>query len=164
MYCPSCGKSDQEKNTYCRQCGEFLPGLKSKGRSGQPITPDAQIKMSITFNLMSAIAGIAVGILLLVNHLDREGTHFSVFIAISLLFTISAWQIVSFFNNLKLHKRFKRQREDESEEEIHSDQQEFEPIKTKDLLPEANLSDVVPASVTENTTKSLKQKIRRQEK
>ena len=154
MYCQKCGKADQEVNSYCRQCGEFLPDMSKKRRSGQPITPDERIRMSLTFNLMSAIAGFGIGLLLLISHLDRQGTHFSVFVALSFLFVIASWQTVSFFNNWNLRKRFKQKDDIAGDHELGSQD-------TSKLLNEPNLENVVPASVTEKTTRNLKETIER---
>lgn len=160
MFCQNCGKGKQETNTYCRQCGEFLPELRKKGGSGHPKTPDDQIKMSITFNLMSAISGFGVGVLLLISHLNRDNTHFSVFVGMSLLFTIAAWQTASFFNNVKLRRRFKRRKENTNPSQDIS-QNAVETNESKKLLNQPDLENVVPISITEGTTKNLKEKVKR---
>ncbi len=162
MFCSNCGKSDQEKNTYCRQCGEFLLDLGgSYRRKGSPRTPEEQIRLSLVFNLLSAIAGFGVGFFVFISHINMDGTHPSVFMAMSMLFVIGIWQTISFLNNLKLRSLFKRRKQDSTADEIISDQREFKAKETKDLLPEADFSDIVPTSVTENTTRSLKQKVER---
>jgi hypothetical protein len=156
MFCPDCGSADQEKNTYCRSCGEFLPDMKGKNRHGTPMTPLDQIKMSLTFNLMSAVAAFGAGIFLLISHLNREGTHYSVFIALSVLFVIGSWQIASFFNNYKLKSRFKKNAGNSETDDKKATEKSFTVNKTKELLPQADYEDFVPASVTESTTKNLK--------
>jgi len=162
MYCPTCGKADQEKNTYCRQCGEFLPGIESGHRRNRhPRTPDEQIRLSLVFNLMSAIAGFGVGVYVLISHAGKEGTHPSVFFAMSMLFVIGTWQMISFFNNLKLRRRFNRQNEDGGADEAAIDQSTLKAKEMNDLLPEADVSNIVPSSVTENTTRKLKERVKR---
>ena len=155
MFCPKCGKSDQKKNTYCRQCGEFLPDL-SKIKNGHVKTPKERFKLSMVFNLLSAFMGIGTAVALLIVFGGREGTHPVIFSAISVLTVISIWQIVSFFNNRDLKKTFIRDAEN-----VENEIKTLEPAQTKKLLDEPDLSDVIPASVTENTTKNLKQKVKR---
>ena len=49
MFCPKCGKSDQKENSYCRQCGEYLPDVlnkKTKFSIGRN-TPEEQIKTNL---------------------------------------------------------------------------------------------------------------------
>lgn len=156
MFCPSCGKADQNENTYCRQCGEFLPDFEGGGKRRPRKTPADLFRLSLTFNLLSAVAGISMAIALIVTHAGNEGTHPVIYAATSLLTVISIWQIVSFFNNLKLRKRFVRRDEEVEESGIS----ELKARKTKELLPEADLRQVIPASVTESTTRTLDDKIK----
>ncbi len=154
MFCPKCGKDDQEINTYCRQCGEYLPDFENPTRRGTLKTPAEQFKLSIVFNLLSAIAGISMAIALIVIFGGKADTHPVIYSAISLFLVISTWQTVSFFNNLKLRKRFVRAKEDENDEAKNA---VLGSRETNELLPEADFADFVPASVTENTTRTLKQ-------
>ena len=149
MFCPNCGKSEQTINTYCRSCGEFLPDFTKSYKKQH--TPEDQFKMSLTFNVMSAMAALSMAIMLYVFHLGNPNTHPSVYVAASLLIAISAWQIVSYFNNRKLKQRFVREK---VETEIHT--KEFEMPEKNQHLPEADFTNDVPASVVENTTKKLK--------
>ncbi len=156
MFCPNCGKSDQTENTYCRSCGEFLPDLKNKHKKQH--TPEDQFKMSLMFNVMSAMAAFSMAMMLYIFHSGRPNTHPSVYVAAALLIAISSWQIASFFNNRQLKKRFVRGKEN-SENEIETE--EFQMPKANQHLPEADFSNDVPASVVENTTKKLKEKVKR---
>jgi len=152
MFCPKCGKSDQTKDTYCRQCGEFLPDLDNLERRRSQQTPAQQFTLSLTFNVMSAIASISMAIALFVVHISENDVHPVIYSAISLLTVISIWQTISFFNNLKLRKRFVRSGKDQEET---GDLNQVAGPKTNELLPEPDMTDFVPASVTENTTKNL---------
>ncbi len=52
MFCPKCGTADQIENSYCRNCGEFLPDLtKNKIVSFGGDTPEEQIKPNNNLNL-----------------------------------------------------------------------------------------------------------------
>ncbi len=157
MYCPKCGNGDQEENTYCRRCGEYLPDFEDPGRRRKIQTPAEQFRLSLVFNLLSSIAGISMAIALIIVFGGNADTHPVIYSAISLFFVISAWQTVSFFNNLRLRKRFVRKNSDEEKEAGTLDVGKRE---THELLPEADFSGFVPASVTENTTRTLKQPLR----
>lgn len=155
MFCPKCGGEDQEIETYCRQCGGYLPDFENTARRER--TPAEQFKMSLVFNLLSAVAGVSMAIALFVVHAGQDDTHPVIFAAISLFLVISTWQTVSFFNNLKLRRRFVRE---EGKEPDAAGRQEFVARETKELLAEADMSDFVPASVTENSTRDLGEKIK----
>ena len=66
------------------------------------------------------------------------------------------WQAQVFWRTLQLKKQFPKRNNADIEPEISKVSID---AKTKELLNEADFSDVVPASVTEKTTKNLKQKI-----
>lgn len=149
MFCPNCGKADQQKDTYCRSCGEFLPNLNGKYKKRE--TPADQFKATLIFNIMSAFAAFSMAILLYVFHLGNPNTHWSVYLAAALLISIASWQTASYFNNRKLKKRFIREKETETDAEIEA----VEMPKTKRSLNEADFSDDVPASVVEHTTRRL---------
>jgi hypothetical protein len=155
MFCPNCGAAEQKQNTYCRRCGSHLPDL-SEANGKQPKTPEERFRLTLVFNLLSAFAGISMAVALLIVHWGNDATHPVIYAAISLFTVISFWQIFSFFNNLNLKKRFVRKTTDESAAESVS-----ENPATNELLPEADLRDFVPASVVENTTKDLKEKVNR---
>lgn len=159
MFCPNCGKSDQKEKSYCRQCGEFLPNLsKKKLLAWGGETPEKQIRTSLSLNLISAIACLIFGILLLSTMGNRGDTTFVVTVAAVLLLTNALWQISNFTIGLKLRKHLKRRQENEEnnvQNEISST------AETKELLTEAKFENVVPASVTENTTTRLTEKVKR---
>lgn len=106
--------------------------------------------MSLVFNVLTAAAGLGMAIALIVVHAGRDDVHPVIYSATSLLTVISIWQIISFFNNLKLRKRFVRNK---VEDAAATDGLSVEGRKTKELLPEADFSNMPPASVTERSTK-----------
>lgn len=154
MFCPNCGNADQQTDTYCRSCGDFLTDFKRKTKKRE--TPAEQFKSTLIFNGMSAFAALSMAIMLYIFHLGNPNTHWSVYLAAALLISISSWQIASFFNNRKLKKRFIR------EKESNAEIMEFQMPKTNQSLPEADFSDNVPASVVENTTRKLKGESRKE--
>ncbi len=152
MFCPNCGKSDQEINTYCRQCGKFLPDFdKLKKRE---TSPEEHLKVNTVLNVMSAVVSITLAILLYSFFLGQENTPPVIYITAGFLTAMFFWQAQIFWRNILLKRQIpKRNINSASENEKLS-----EKSKTENLLSEADLSDFIPASVTEYTTKNLKEK------
>jgi hypothetical protein len=161
MFCPNCGKADQTENTYCRSCGEFLPDLSKKSKiafGGN--TPEEQINANLFLNLLSAIVSLILGIALYWTIWDKGDASPIIYIVAAFLLAMSGWQFSTFAVGLKLKKTF-RKRKSNTEKEESSNEKTFAAAKTKELLNEADFSDVVSVSVTENTTKHLAEKIKR---
>lgn len=156
MFCPNCGKSDQQENTFCRQCGTFLPDFDKLEK--RETSPEEHLKIATVLNLMTAIVSISLAIALYAIFLGREDTPVIIYITAGFLTAMCAWQVQTFWRTLKLKKHFPKRK-------IRSEDSESEKISnaepTKELLNEAGFEDFVEASVTENTTKNLTEKIRR---
>ncbi len=154
MFCPNCGKSDQQENTFCRQCGNYLPDFdKLKKRE---ISPETHFKANTVLNIMSGVVSITLAILLYGFFLGKSDTPVIIYITAGFLTAMFFWQVQVFWRNLLLKKQFPKRREFSVEPE---NKELSNNAKTKELLNEADFSDVVPATVTENTTKNLKVKI-----
>ena len=160
MFCPKCGKADQQENSYCRQCGEFLPDLGKKNKlafGGN--TPEEQIQTNLVLNIMSAIVSLVLAILLYLIFKNRE-THPIIYIVEAFLLAITMWQISTFYVGLKLKKNFQKRR-DSAVAAAENPQIQIEDARTKELLPEADFETAVPTSITEDTTRHLeKDKLR----
>lgn len=158
MFCQNCGKGDQQENTFCRQCGEYLLDLKNvrkRGFSGK--TPDENIRTSLFLNLLSSIVSFLMAILLFATHLGRPDTPPVVFLAAALFIVIGIWQMINLVVGLRLKKHFDKRKENpDVAEDVAAP-----PEKTRELLDQADLTDFVPASVTEQTTKNLTEKVTR---
>lgn len=164
MFCPNCGNANQQANAYCRKCGGFLPdfSVKKKQFSFGGETPQEQIRTNLILNLMSAIVSIASALLLYATFWNRGGEFQIVFLIAAFLLAMGGWQSSTFFVGLKLKKHFNKRSEKTNAAEFTSREQgAFASAQTRELLNEANMRDVVPASVTENTTKHLSEKINR---
>ena len=154
MYCPNCGKANQQVNTYCRQCGKFLPDFDKIKR--REISPEEHLKANSVLNIMTAIASITLAILLYVFFFGREDTPILIYITAGFLTAMFAWQVQVFWRNLKLKKQITRHNNSEKNlSENVKISENFQAAPTKELLAEADLNDVVPVSVIENTTKNL---------
>jgi hypothetical protein len=162
MFCPNCGKAEQTLNTYCRQCGEFLPDYKDKKRNftmgGN--TPEEQIRVNLFLNFLSGTVSLILAILLYATFWGKPETSPIIYIVAAFLLAMCGWQFSTFRVGLKLKKTFERRKSDgETEQSAQGDKTVFQSAKTKDLLTEADFSNVITPTITENTTKTLSEKI-----
>ena len=160
MFCPGCGKSDQKPQTYCRQCGEFLADFKVRPRFGGE-TPEKQILISQFLTAITGLTGFGMGFALLFHFWGADSIHLVLFLAMAFSFVTGFWQTAVFFINRNLNSRLRNQKREDGRESPSNKVREFTDVETNELLPEADFDGVVPASVTERTTKNLKQKINR---
>lgn len=168
MFCPNCGNANQQANSYCRQCGEFLPDYSKKKNQlafgGE--TPQQQIRTNLILNLLSSIVSIASAIVLFTVP-KTGGSAQIVYLIAALLLAVGGWQLSTFLVGLKLRKHFNQGKGASADKEtspvegntVPKTTRSFEAARTKILLDEANLDDAIPASVTENTTRKLKEKV-----
>lgn len=161
MFCPNCGKAEQKAETYCRQCGVFLPNLEKKTKFGEK--PEEQLFISQFLNVITGLTGFGIGIALLYNIWGVENTPIVFYIAMAFSFVIGFWQISIFFINWSLSQHLNRKNLVGDENESDS-QTSFQSLETNELLPEADFSNVTPGSITENTTSDLKEKVKRSTK
>jgi len=160
MFCPSCGEADQKKETYCRKCGEYLAEFGTIKKSERPV--DENFTANIFLTALTGITSLVLAAILYVMFLGADDTPVIIYIVTGFLTAISAWQIQAFLRTRQLEKQFKKARNANSEREAKlKEGSVFEAKPTNELLPEADLKDVVPASVTETTTKNLKEKVKR---
>src|SRR5262245_42195017 len=145
MFCPKCGKADQAPQTYCRQCGIFLPDLDKDNRPKN--TPEEHVKANAILSLLTIIASFTMAALLYSILGFKQDTHFLIYLAAGIFLAIGAWHIQTFIRSLQLRKHFKRM--------SRGKDLEFEPqgtnlrgIPTGKFLDDADLSDQVPISIT----------------
>ncbi len=155
MFCPKCGKADQLSETYCRQCGVFLPDLSKPVKREHP--PEEHIKVNTVLSLMTVIVSFTLAILLYALMGFRPGTHPMVYVTAGLLLAMGGWHIQTFIRIRKLKKQWKRRNPNPKKDTRPA----FEKILTAKLLDKPDFSNVVPASVTETTTKHLDAKLPR---
>lgn len=156
VFCPRCGNRNSIESVYCRDCGEELPELKEKA-DGELHWKRIGTMSRLSFNLTAAAVFICnfFGIYVMINDetFGGNGTF------IGLVFILTAFILLAalFTNVFVIHSWKKTEpRGVEAKGESSPD------TDTKELLPEADFSDRVPASVVENTTRKLEEeKIRR---
>ena len=154
MFCPKCGKADQQENSYCRGCGEFLPDLSKKNKlafGGN--TPEEQIQTNLFLNFLTALVSLVLTVLLYLIFKNRE-THPIIYVVEAFLLAMTLWQISTFYVGLKLKKNFQKRRES-AVVSTENPPIQIAAAGTKELLPEADFQNAVPPSITEDTTRHL---------
>ena len=155
MFCPKCGKSEQQINTFCRNCGTFLPDF-DKFKS-QENTPEAHFAANSTLSVMTAIVSLVFAIALHVTFTGKDGTPIVIYLTIGFLTAIFFWQAQVFWRTRQLKKQFpglSRNKKNRSIEKTPLS----ESINTRELLNEADLSGVIPPSVVGVNTNKLIEK------
>ncbi len=151
MFCPRCGKAEQLPETYCRQCGLFLPDLSKPVKRELP--PEEHLKANTVLNSLTIIVSFTLSILLFGF---RPGTHPLIYVTAGLLIAIGAWHIQTLIRTQKLKKQWKRRAPlTEIQAALPETQPAFESASTARLLDQADFANTLPASVTENTTRHL---------
>jgi len=176
MFCPKCGNADQAPETYCRQCGVFLPDLSKPIKRQHP--PEEHIKVNSVLSLMTVIVSFTLAILLWSLMGFRQDTHPLVYVTASLLTAIGAWHIQTFIRMRMLRKQWKRRNsgtEVETGETSRASRtrnygkqlkrrnrrtdveasNDFRSVSTAGLLDESDFENIVPPSITDNTTRHL---------
>lgn len=154
MFCPKCGKGDQEPEAYCRQCGGFLPDLSRRFKP--EISPEEHLKANLTLSAMTVVASFTLAILIYTVLGFHTGTHPLIYVVGGFLVAIGAWQVQTVIRTWKLRQQWKRRVK--PVEDASSGQPStptFAPRETARQLGEADFSKMTPASVTEATTKTL---------
>lgn len=162
MYCPKCGKAQQEPESYCRSCGEFL--MDYSGRSyfltkllgGS--NPSAQIGIGLAINLITIFTSILL-LGFLNGHYDAqkartgEGVPPVIYLVYLFLIVISLWQILSLVVGARLRTKLNRKKG--LSERAEMPQGVVSSKKTNELLPYGDSNQTIPLSVTEGPTKIL---------
>ncbi len=159
MYCQKCGKGDQETDSYCRNCGEFLTDLTSRpslmNRVFGITNPEKQLNFTLIIDLVTAII---FGLLpfMLMGYFDAVEDQtgvppprgiYAVYIFLGL---VSVWQLFSFTIGTTFKKKLSASRRAHLE------------ASSVEQLPEANNEGAVPNTITEDTTRRL-EKVPRQD-
>jgi hypothetical protein len=151
MFCPRCGKAEQLPETYCRQCGIFLPDLSKPVKRELP--PEEHLKANTVLSSLTIIVSFTLSFLLFAVIPDK---HPLIYVTAGLLIAIGAWHIQTFIRTQQLKKQWKRRT---PLTEIQAASPETQPalnsVSTGKLLDPADFADTVQASVTENTTRQL---------
>jgi hypothetical protein len=151
MYCPRCGKAEQVPETFCRQCGLFLPDLSKPIKRELP--PEDHLKANTVLNSLTILVSFTLSILLFAV---RPSSHPLIYATAGLLIAIGAWHIQTLIRTQKLKKQWKRRAPlAEVNRGWPEPERAVKSASTAKLLDQANFADTIPASVTENTTRHL---------
>ena len=151
MYCPRCGRAEQVPETFCRQCGLFLPNLSKQVK--REIPPEEHLKANTVLNALTIVVSFTLSILLLAIVPYK---HPLIYVTAGLLIAIGAWHIQTFIRTQKLKEQWKRRAPlSEIEAGVPETERAFKSASTARLLDQADFGNTVPASVTEHTTRHL---------
>ena len=156
MFCPNCGNADQTPETYCRRCGTFLPDLTKPVK--REATPEENLKANSVLTLMTVIVSFSLAICLYVFLGFRSDTHPLIYATAGLLIAMGAWHIQTFIRTRQLKRQWERKYRSARADVSKDNEQQLGNAPTAQLLPDADLSNAVPISVTEHTTKHLTRK------
>lgn len=155
MFCPKCGKAEQLPETYCRQCGVFLPDLSKPFKREAP--PEDHFKANTVLSVLTIVVCAVMATLIYSMLAFRPDTHPLTYVTAGMFIAIGGWHIQTLIRTLKLKKQF-RKRMRPAEVEVDAGLPAFEARTTSKLLDPADMTNAVPASVTENTTRHLAEK------
>lgn len=153
MFCPKCGTGEQLPETYCRNCGTFLPDLTKPAKKEQPASE--HIKANVFFSALTIVTSFTLAALLYIFMAFRPDTHALIYITAGFLLAIGGWHIQTFIRTLMLRKQLKkwgRLSERKDEPTLAG----TPPV----ALNEATRLEFIPASVTERTTRQLAERKR----
>jgi hypothetical protein len=164
MFCSNCGKGEQTPDSYCRSCGEFLLDPASKysliNRILAISRPEKQFNVTLTIDLVTSIVS---GLLLvfLMGYFDgryqRTGIPAPPIVYLVYLFLglVSAWQLLSFVIGLKFKSQLSGAKRSglPTDQRLNTDSSQTRSAET--ALPAADHQNIVPTTVTEDTTKNL---------
>ena len=134
--------------TYCHQCGLFLPDLSQPVKRERP--PEEHLKANTVLSLLTIIASFTLSILLYAFFGFRSDTHPLIYVTAGLLIGMGGWHIQTFIRTRQLKKQWKRRAPlTEIEAALNETEPAFESASTAKLLDQADFADTLQASVTE---------------
>lgn len=164
MFCPNCGKSEQSPDSYCRNCGQFLTDFSGKSYLINKILggnkPDTQVNINLTINVVTTLAScLLLGFLngYYDSLYEKTGQKAPTVIYLVYIFLglIAAWQTIGFLVNSRLKKKLSARKKAEAPADSGVDEKALPSGSTQKSLPQADFDNIVPASVVEDTTKTL---------
>ncbi len=149
MFCPKCGKADQSPETFCRQCGIFLPDLSKPVKTAQ--TPQQHLTANLVLNSMTIVACFTLAILIYSMLAFRPDTHPLIYVTAGLLIAMGCWHVQTLWRTIILRRHFKN----EGRRPIPQPEIDGRSVTTGKLLDHPDFENMVPASVTDKTTRHL---------
>ena len=150
MFCPKCGNAEQTPETYCRQCGTFLPDLSKPLVS---ITkPEQHVTANLVLGTMTVVTCLTLAILLSVFFIGRPESPPVIYVMFGLCLAMAAWHVQTVWRSVLLRKHFK---ESKKRKESFDSETLVEAPEANKQLSEPNFESFQPASVTDRTTRQL---------
>lgn len=137
-------------DTFCRQCGMFLPDLDNPKR--RKPTPEDHLKANTVLNFMTAIASLSLAVTLYAYFLGKPGTPVIIYITAGFLIAMFAWQVQIIIRTFMLKSQLKKRGVINRKEESKI---LTEGAESEKLLNEADFADMITPSVVEHTTREL---------
>jgi hypothetical protein len=170
MFCPNCGKSEQSPESYCRSCGEFLTDFSGKSYLINKVlggsTPETQVNVNLTINVVTAlISSLLLGFLNGYFDAQYERTGQAappiIYLVYIFLALVSIWQFLSFLIGMRLKRKLGGRKKGGVSVDESADENALSSRSTQKSLPQADYENIVPASVTEDTTRILDDSLRK---
>lgn len=159
MFCPKCGNANQKPETYCRQCGSFLPDFDQLKK--KEIPPEEHLNVNSVLSIMTAVVSGTLAILLHTFFTGRTNTPVLIYITTGFLTAMFFWQVQTFWRTRLLKKQLLKRKKSG---QVKTDGLDTNPLaesaNAKERLGEPTFSHAVRSSVIENTTKHLSEKAR----
>ena len=147
MYCPNCGKGDQQPAGYCRQCGSLQPDPAQPFHF--PHLTRSSVRTSTIANGAAALASFVVAFVLYTVVLGIGGGMVIHALAWASIL-VGIWCAIAAWKSLQLEKDFLA-----GSIEGPGVGSTFAPAVTDKLLEEPDFEQFVPPSVTDSTTSRL---------
>ena len=152
MFCPKCGKPDQSAETYCRQCGTFLPDL------SKPLVaitkPEEHVKANLVLGSMTVLTSFTLAVLLYVFFFGLPEVPPVIYVMFGLLLAMGAWHIQTVWRSILLRRHFRQKGSFDTRNANDGNNPNRQ-------LGDANFELFHPASVTDRTTRQLAEEKRR---
>jgi hypothetical protein len=152
MFCPKCGNDNPKKTIFCRNCGYELPELKETVENKDYLNKIKKL-LNTNFLIIAALSLFCSFFAIYLGNYEDFKNKYE-FVRIILLI-VSIILIGSTF--LEVFSKFYLKKL--TLENKPGEQKTLEATQNYESLPEADYSHRVPASVVENTTRKLKEKI-----
>lgn len=165
MFCPNCGKAEQTENSYCRSCGEFITFLSNKFdffyKCFGVNTIEKQVAAGLILNAVVLLSSVILFILLQ-GHFDGGAnknppieTPRIIYIVYAFLISVSFWQLLNIILGLNIKAKLPHRKNEENKLNYNAPDNKLADSAKRDFLPPADFSNVVPASIVDNTTNKL---------
>ena len=170
MFCPNCGKGEQTPDSYCRNCGQFLNDLSGKSYLINKLlggsNPETQVSVNLTINVVTTMTSVLL-LGFLNGYYDSlyartgQGAPPVIYFVYVFLGLVAAWQTLGFLVNLRLKRKLGKRKQELSQIASSADESAVPSGQTQKSLPQADFDNIVPPSVTENSTRTLNKAARK---